>query len=103
MHQELGMASQMRGEIKRFGPTISKFDNTVLMRHENEKLVGIVVSHVDDFLFVGTDIWKQNILKKIKESFSTNIHQLVSFKYLGLMEKQQNRCVMITQDQHIKI
>ena len=47
--------------MKRFVAAIIKFDKAVFMGHENEKLVGLLVSHVDDFLWLelaGTDIWK---------------------------------------------
>ena len=51
-----------RSEMKRFVAAIIKFDKAVFMGHENEKLVGLLVSHVDDFLWLleltGTDIWK---------------------------------------------
>ena len=45
-NQEFGMTSEM----KRFVAAIIKFDKAVFMGHENEKLVGLLVSHVDDFL-----------------------------------------------------
>lgn len=51
-----------KSEMKRFVAAIIKFDKRVFMGHENEKLVGLLVSHVDDFFWllelVGTDIWK---------------------------------------------
>ena len=74
---------KVRSEMKRFGVTVSKFDKAVFMWHENDKLIGLLVSHVDDFSFAGIDAWEQCILKKIKTSFSISLHQTDSFKVLG--------------------
>ena len=93
---------KVRSEMKRFGATVSKFDKAVFMWHENDKLIGLLVSHVDDFSFAGTDAWEQCILKKIKTSFSISLHQTDSFRYLGLIVKQENKCVTITQDLYIQ-
>lgn len=70
--------------MERSGAIISKFDKAVFMCNGNEKLVGLLVNRVDDFLFTGTDTWEENILEKIKESFSNSFQQIYSFKYLGL-------------------
>ena len=45
-----------RKEMKRFGATISIFDKAVFKWHNIEKLVGLLVTHVDDFSFAGTAI-----------------------------------------------
>lgn len=57
-----------RKEMKRFGATISKFDTAVFKWHNIEKLVGLLVTHVDDFSFAGTAIWKHNCHNSVDEN-----------------------------------
>lgn len=95
---------KVRSEMKRFGATITKFDKTVFMWHENEKLVGLLVCHVDDFLFAGTEIWKHHCNNSVTENEYCVNDLIEQIHYLKEEDKNKTCIIKLlteTNDQHL--
>ena len=54
------------------------------MLHGNEDLIGIICAHGDDYLCLGTNMFFQNVVFKLCETFSVGKEENNSFRYLGL-------------------
>jgi hypothetical protein len=68
---------------------------------EGNKLIGHLVTHVDDFVFGGTENWQKQVIDKLKRTFKISIESQGSFKYIGLNAKQSNDCIKIEQRGYI--
>ena len=45
--------------------------------HHNNKLIGVMTVHVDDFLCAGTDLFYLNIISKLRETFFVGREEIV--------------------------
>ena len=62
----------------------------------------MVVTHVDDFVYCGTEQWHKLVFAKILKTFQISRIEECSFKYLGLNVIQNGEGVMIDQKQYVK-
>ena len=56
----------------------------------NGKLVGLILSHVDDFTIAGTQEFVQQILAGIEEKFTVSKVEEDNFRFTGLDVKTKN-------------
>ena len=66
------------------GGVLSKYDDALFLWHEENKLIGILVSHVDDFIYGGTDSWHEKVIQTIVKNFKISSMCAGTFKYVGL-------------------
>ena len=92
---------KVKSEMKLLGATLSKFDNALFMWHKNEEVIGILVTHVDDFIFGGTDEWKNSVIGAIRKKFKISSSNSGSFKFLGLAVEQDEDEIVISQAKYI--
>ena len=81
----------------KLGAKISLFDKSVFMWHENSKLVGVIITHVDDFEYCGTLNWQKEVIEKLTQVFKISKNQKGSFKYVGLNMEQNSESIFIDQ------
>ena len=92
--------SKLRSEIIKLGGKVSRYDPALYMWYNMNQLSGILVTHVDDFLYCGTDQFLENVIAKQKKIFKISTQASTSFKYLGLNVIQDEETMEITIDQH---
>ena len=92
---------RVRQEMTQLGATISAFDNAMFLWHSDGDLIGMLVSHVDDFAFCGTKEWHKNIISQLKLDFKISATAQGAFKYVGLNVIQSKGCVKIDQNAYI--
>ena len=86
----------------KLGGKVSAYDNALFLWHnERGALVGILVSHVDDFAFCGNLLFQEKVIQKLMDTFKVNTHESGSFKYLGLEVTQTGEGVQVHQDMYI--
>ena len=76
---------------------MSKLDKSVFSYYHDNKLQGLLVTHVDDIIYSGTGKFKNNVIKKLTEKFK--ISRLASgiFEYLGWKIKQESDHILVDQ------
>ena len=76
---------------------MSKLDKSVFSYYHDNKLQGLLVTHVDDIIYSGTGKFKNNVIKKLTEKFK--ISRLASgiFEYLGWNIKQESDHILVDQ------
>ena len=67
----------------------------------NDKLIGVMTVHVDDFLQAGRDLLYLNIIPKLRETFSFGREENCNFWYLGLNIYLEKTCTAIDQNNDI--
>ena len=86
--------------FEKLGLKQSKLDPTLFYEHnEKGELIGMLGTHVDDFLKAGTDDWLEKINFKLGEAFQMGRVEDQNFKYVGYRIKQDAVTKEITMDQ----
>ena len=69
--------------------------------HEGE-LSGVFLMHVDDFIWGGSEAFKDNVIVKIRSEFQVGLQPSGVFKYIGLEVKQDNSGITLSQNQYLR-
>ena len=84
------------------GAVVSSFDNCLfLWFDENGKLYGMLISHVDDFAFSGTEEFHRNVIVVLVASLKVGSYEKDCFQYLGLQFQQSYKGISIHQTKYI--
>ena len=92
---------KVRKTLLALGATVSSFDNCLFMWHKDGILSGVLVSHVDDFAFAGTEIFHKNVIGSLNMSLKIGSYVKDNFQYLGLQFKQSRDAIVIHQSKYI--
>lgn len=85
------------------GACISSFDNCLFRWYdETGAVAGILVSHVDDFAFAGTQWFMEKVIKPLNVTLKIGSHETDSFQYLGLNLVQASDMISIDQHKYIQ-
>ena len=90
----------LKEHLIKVGCIMSQLDKTVFRYYENNKLGGILVTHVDDVLYAGNTKFCQIVIKSIMKTFKISRHHAGAFSYLGLNVSQDPETKEITVDQN---
>ena len=84
------------------GGKASSLDPALFLWHKNDKLIGIIAVHVDDFLWSGTQWFEANIIAKLRETFLIGNEDSKNFKYLGLnLAHSDNGNIEVFQNKYV--
>jgi len=78
----------------------SHLDKAVFRWYHNDKIEGILVLHVDDFLVTGTERFYQCVMEVLGEKFQVGSRQEGKFKYVGLNIVTTTDGIEISQNQY---
>ena len=92
---------RVREVLMNLGAVLSAYDNALYLWFENDKLIGMLVSHVDDFAFCGNQNFHNTVIKELKSTFKISAHEAGTFKYLGLSVEQSSNGVVVNQENYI--
>ena len=95
---------RVKDVLIKLGGVVSAYDNALYLwfdPSDENKLMGVLVSHVDDFAFCGNNKFHVDVIEKVKDTFSISVHETGSFKYLGLSVCQTDNGVSIHQNNYI--
>ena len=76
--------SKVRHEMEELGASIPKVDPALFVWKRDGVLLGILSSHVDDFLFCGNVWFENSVINKLKNTFEISNEEENVFCYLGL-------------------
>ena len=94
--------NKVSDELLRTNAVRSTIDQAMYMWYEGSKLIGHLVSHVDDFVFGGEGRWSDTVFGQLKDKFNISSEEKRSFKYVGLNVKQTNSAIFIDQIHYIE-
>merc|ERR1712115_157367 len=63
---------KVRETLKKLGLNTLPGDDAVYYQHKNGKLIGMILSHVDDFTIAGTKAFVNRIIKGLKKKFTVS-------------------------------
>ena len=93
---------RVESELSTLRAKKSIFDDALFMWYDEfGKLEGILVVHVDDFVYTATDEWLQTVMGALLKKFKISRHAEGSFKYIGLNIVQSNFMVQVDQEKYV--
>ena len=93
---------RVKSELKKLGVISSKFDEALFYYRVEGKLCGVMVLHVDDFLFGGNERFQKDVIQSLISTFEISVQSCVNFKYVGLNLLQTKNSIILDQDMYIK-
>ena len=66
-----------------------------------QTLIGMIVSHVDDFVYCGTVVWHEKVIHSLFRTFDIRETHCGSFKYIGLNVIQTDEGIIIDQQMYV--
>ena len=88
-------------KLKELGFQTSKFDSAMFFLIKDNKLVGVVALHVDDFLHAGSPYFNDTILPQLMSCFKVGKSEAKEFMYTGFYLKQDNTGVRLDQNKYV--
>ena len=81
----------------------SSVDYGLFSWYENGKLCGVLLSHVDDILWAGSESFKLKVIEPFCKLFSVRSQSANCFKYLGLNITQRfnENCIYVDQIEYV--
>ena len=84
------------------GGKVSILDPALFLWHKDEKLIGIIALHVDDFIWAGTKEFEESIIRKLRCTFVVGKEQSISFRYLGLNVQHLGEEIVLHQHDYLE-
>ena len=89
-----------RDELLKLGCVQSTVDPALFAKHnKQDKLIGILCLHVDDFLHGGTNEFKTTVVDKLTEIFLMGKTETGKFKYVGFQIDKINDGIQVNQNE----
>ena len=75
----------MREGLIKLGANISSADPCIFYWKKNGSLFGLLACHVDDTIWGGDEMFKTNMINKLKHTFQFGCEEIETFTYIGLV------------------
>ena len=91
----------LSSELKRLGLVQSNLDHTLYLYFENKELRGMILTHVDDFLYCGADGFEEKVMIPLSKRFVVGSRDEKDFKYIGLhIVQEENFEIFVDQNDY---
>ena len=92
---------RVKQELEKFGVQVSKYDEAIFYWRTSKGFEGLICCHVDDFLWGGSDKFKEEVIEKTKQTFEISKEDQGDLKYIGLDLKQNIDQISVSQKKYI--
>ena len=79
----------------------SKKNKAIFFFHKDDVLIGLLVSHVDDFLHAGTKYFREVVISDLRSKFQVGATGKGEFRYTGINIKTHPYGVEINQNHYV--
>ena len=87
-------------KLKAMGFKKSFCDKGVFFFIKDNKLIGFIALHVDDFLHAGDQFFNNTIMPQILSIFKVGKSESRNFLYTGFRIRQENDCIVVDQEKY---
>merc|ERR1712115_147238 len=91
---------KVRETLKKLKLNTLPGDDAVYYQHKNGKLIGMILSHVDDFTIAGTREFVNRIVKGIKRKFTVSKVEENNFRFTRLDVKTNHENIEISMEDY---
>ena len=75
---------RVNDEFIKLGVAVSEYDKRFYIRTQNSILQGIILVHVDNFVWAGSKSFTSNVINSIKSTFKVSKENNAAFEYIGI-------------------
>ena len=93
---------RVKSELLNLDVKVSIIDKALFVYYKENICEGILIVHVDDFLFGGTDSFHKNVIAKLHDLFLVGLTESNGMKYLGIDVVQNNSALSMSMDEYIE-
>ena len=91
----------LREELIKQGASPSKYDQAIFTWYFENKLQGIIATHVDNFCLAGSETFENKVINSICTFFRVK-SEVAKFQYIEREIKKSNENIRIRQDEYVK-
>ena len=92
----------VREEIVRFVAKVSNVDPGIFYWQDDSGLFGILVCHIDEMIWGGTEYFKSNVIDNLKSTFKFGSEETDTFVYIGIeLTQNSDYSICIEQNNYI--
>ena len=91
----------VRDEFIICGACVSKYNEAILYWQYKNTLQGVVCSHVENFFWGGSQIFKNQVICAVLKKSQISHQERAAFTYLGLQMKQLPNVIHVQQSSHV--
>ena len=88
-------------ELVKLGTQVSQYDKALFIWKPNFDVQGLIIIHVDDFLWSGSREFKEKVVLKLQSIFKISKMEEEAFKYLGINLTQVDGELLLEQKQYV--
>ena len=92
---------RVKNELIVLGVTKSPLDNSLFFWHVKGILEGVICVYVDDFLYCGTKMFVDHIIKNLMNKFKIGSSANITFTYVGIKVNSYNDGLTMDQDHYV--
>ena len=86
--------------MNRLGCKNSRLDSSLFIYY-TDSLEGLLIAHVDDFLWAGTDKFNESVIIKLKQTFKVSTENAESFTYIGIELHRNPQGIYVKQKKYL--
>ena len=83
------------------GACVSKYDEAIIFWHYKNTLQDVVCSHVHDFFWGGSQVFRNQVLCSVFKKFQISHQERAAFTYLGLQMKHLPNAICVQQSLYV--
>ena len=91
----------VRDEFIMCGACVSKYDEAIIFWHYKNTLQDVVCSHVHDFFWGGSQVFRNQVLCWVLKKFQISHLERAAFTYLGLQMKHLPNAICVQQSLYV--
>ena len=88
----------VKEELLKLGCKQSHLDKAVFRWYYQEKLEGVILLHVDDFVLTGSNLFNEHVEKELIKKFKIGRRKSSDFRYVGLKIKKEETGISVNRD-----
>ena len=89
-------------ELKKLGVTRSPVDPALFYQEKEGKVIGIIATHIDDFIHCGTQAFDTEVMDKLRQRFVAGKLEEGAFSYVGFTVKQSSEGIILDQSHYVQ-
>ena len=89
-------------ELNKLNAKVCSYGKALFFWHKNGELHGILVAHVDDFLWSGSNEFVSHVIEPRKKILKISRQHESAFQYIGLNVRQENQAIIVDQMNYIQ-
>ena len=88
-------------ELQKLAVRCSRFDKAFFLWNSGGQVEGVILVHVDDFLWCGSQLFVEKVITPLKSMFKISKECNSSFKYIGIDIHQEQGSISLEQNRYI--